>query len=165
MKKEFLLSAICYLLSAIAGCGYIIHSTLSPGLKIAVPILKNATYHSGVETKVSKEIIKKFISEGTQIDTFDNADFLLSGTLMGYNKKALRWVDGIEDEVEEYRLILSADITYKDLRNNEIILSERISGDTDYFIVGSRRKDEDTAVEEAAKDLAKNIVDRICEEW
>ncbi len=172
MKKPFLLSAICYLLFAIVGCGYVTHSALPPGIRVAVPMLKNSTYHSDVETKVTKEIIKKFVTEGTQISSPENADFLLSGELVGYDKKTLRWVGGVKDKIEEYRLTLSVKITYKDLRNNEVIFSETISGDTDYFPDDTEsteayviKKDEDTAVQEAAKDLAKNIVDRICEQW
>jgi hypothetical protein len=165
MKKLFLLSVFYFLVVSFSSCGYVSHSTLPPGVSVAVPIMKNSTYHSGVETKVTQELIKKFVTEGTPVKTEENANFLLSGELVGYNKSAIRWVDGVEDEIEEYRLTLSANITYKDLRSGEVLWSERISGDYDYFIVGSTAKNENTAVNEAAKDLAKNIIDRICSEW
>ncbi|MCK4859110.1 MAG: LptE family protein [Candidatus Omnitrophica bacterium] len=166
MKKIFLLSTLYFLLSTfVMGCGYVTHSTLPPGLKVAVPMLKNSTYHTGVEIKITRALIKKFTTEGTAVTNIENADFLLSAELINYDKEPLRWVHGIEKEVEEYRLTLTANVTYKDLRNNEIIWEERINGDTDYFIVGSKKKDEENALEEAVKDLAENIINRICEEW
>ena len=168
MKKLFLLFALCSLLFAITGCGYVTHSALPPGIRVAVPMLKNSTYHSDVETKVTREIIKKFVTEGTEITSPENADFLLSGELVGYDKKTLRWEEGVYNEPQEYRLILSVDIEYRDLRNGKVIFKGTISGHYDYFIkdMGSKKKEsEDTAVQEAAEDLAKNIVDRVCEQW
>ncbi|RKY39696.1 MAG: hypothetical protein DRP75_01135 [Candidatus Omnitrophota bacterium] len=161
--RKALLFLLCI---SFISCGYVAHSTLPKGVKIAVPVFKNSTYKEGVEVKVGKEVIKKFINEGTEVvGSPDNADFLLSGTLIAYEKKPLRWVKGIEEEIEEYRLILTAHITYKDLRTNEVLLDTQVSGDTDYFIRGNKAKDEESAVEEAAQDLAKNIVDAICEQW
>ncbi len=181
MKKFLLLSALYLLLSTfLLGCGYTTGSLLPPSIKtIYVKTFTNKiditaevsetsrykTYAPLLEVDITKEIIDRFIYDGNlRVVKKENADLMLTGELIDYNRQALRY--DTDDEVEERRLSLVVSLVLHDLRKDEIMWKEEsFIGDSTYFTTGSLAKTEDTALDEAIEDLARRIVERTIEWW
>ena len=83
---------------------------------------------------------------------------------MEFRQDPLRYTDN--DEVEEYRINLVVNISLWDKKENKLIWGENnFTGDTTYFTRGSLAKSEDTAINDAIKDLSRRIVERTVEQW
>ncbi len=159
--KRIYLSLLLPLL--IAGCGYTTGTLLPTHIKtVAVPTFANLTYRPGVEVDLCKRIIDRFTFDGNlRIAPSERADSLLQGEVAGYQKQALRYRDN--EKIEEYRLILSVNVSFKDLRKDKVIWEAKgFSGKTEYF---PAEKSEEDALTEAIDDLAKKIVDKTIEGW
>ncbi len=181
VKKILLLSTIYCLLSTILlGCCYTTGSLLPSNIKtIYVKTFTNKIditaevseisryriYAPFLEVDITKEIIDRFIYDGNlQVVEKENADLILRGELIDYNRQSLRY--DVNDEVEEYRLSLVVDLSLYDSRKEENMWEEKgFIGDSTYFTSGSLAKSEDTALNEAIGDLARRIVERTVEGW
>jgi len=171
-----LFSVFCFLFSGLVGCGYTTGSLLPSHMKtIAVPIFKNSIspeslsyqYHPGVEVDITREVIARFSFDGNLrvVSAGGEADLELVGELIDYIKEPLRYGPDAKD-VTEYRLTLVVNISLRDLRKDEVMWEEKnFTGDTTYFTTGSLVKSESSALYDAIKDLARNIVDRTVEGW
>jgi len=156
-----------------SGCGYTNRAILPNGIKsIAIPPFQNNippqeifTYEGGLEIDVTEAVIDRILFDGNlKVEDIKKADARLEGKLTNYYQEALRF--NSLDGVQEYRLYMVCDLQLIDQRTNTLIWHEpSFSGDTEYFIEGVLTKPESTAVKAVMKDLAKNIVDRIIEDW
>lgn len=122
-------------------------------------------YRPRLESDVTKAVIDRFIYDGNlKVTKIDNADLVLSGQLVDYNRQTLRYTS--DETSEEYRLNITVNIQLKNAKTDELIWEENnLIGDTTYFTTGSLAKSEDTAITDAIKDLARRIVERIIEGW
>jgi len=167
-----LFSVFCFLFSGLVGCGYTTGSLLPSHMKtIAVPIFKNSIspeslsyqYHPGVEVDITREVIDRFFFDGNLrvVGVGEEADLELVGELIDYIKEPLRYGPDAKD-VTEYRLTLVVNISLRDLRKDVVAWEEKnFTGDATYFTTGT----ESSALSNAIKDLARNIVDRTVEGW
>ena len=90
------------------------------------------------------------------------ADAILQMDLTAYEQEGLRFN---QLESVEYRMFIMA-IRLVDGKNREIIWEEPdFSGDAEYYVTDIKQIGEQAAVEQAYGKLAKNIVDRIVEDW
>jgi len=178
LLSRIILLATCYLLLAtfIGGCGYTTRSALPVTFKtIAIPTFTNKiaiensspnykTYYPGLEIKITKAIVDRFVYDGNlRIAKEEDADLILAGELVDYLRQVLRYSEA--DEVEEYRLSLVVNIVLKDREGNILWKEANFIGDTTYRITGSLAKTEAQALEEAVKDLARRIANRTVEGW
>jgi hypothetical protein len=126
---------------------------------------KYRVYRPMLETAVTRGISDKFLADGNLKPVpKDSADLILKGELVEFRRDALRYTSG--DDVEEYRLNLVINVEMWDARQNKLLWHERnFTGDATYFTVGSLAKSEDTAVDDAVRDLARRIVERAVEVW
>ena len=164
------------LITILVGCGYTTGSLLPSHMKtIALPIFKNSIspeslsyqYHPGVEVDITREVIARFSFDGNLrvVGVGGEADLELVGELIDYIKEPLRYGPDAKD-VTEYRLTLVVNISLRDLRKDVVTWEEKnFTGDTTYFTAGSLVKSESSALYDAIKDLARNIVDRTVEGW
>jgi hypothetical protein len=178
MKKisVFLLSG---LLIAAAGCGYSTR-TVSPqmvGIKtIYIEPFKNSMDYSTergekslyvpmMEVKITNETINRFLRDGVlKIATEDSADIILKGQLLSYRRDVLRYDDN--ENPLEYRITIIISMTLWNARDNEMMWSEpNFAGDTTYFATGAGSKSENTAIDDAIKDLGQRIIERTVEDW
>lgn len=177
----FMFFVFCFLLSAaISGCGYTTGSLLPADIKtIHIKTFTNKiditrevsetsryrTYAPLLEVNITKEVIDRFIYDGNlKVVDEVNADLMLTGELIDYNRQVLRY--DVSDEAEEYRLSLAVSLKLRDRRSDEIMWEEQnFIGDAAYFTSGSLAKSEDTALDEAIADLARRIVERTVEGW
>lgn len=181
MKKLFLFFVLCFLLfTSLSGCGYTTGSLLPANIKtIYVKTFANRiditaeidetsrykTYDPYLEVNISKKIIDRFIYDGNlRVVNQANADLMLTGELIDYNRQPLRY--DTSDEVEEYRLSLVVRLVLQDLKKEEIMWEETsFIGDATYFTTGSLSTTEKTALDKAIADLARRVVERVVEMW
>ena len=159
-----------------AGCGYTTQSALPAHLKtIYVEPFVNSIDHTAdgnrqvyfplLEVKVRNAIIDRFLFDGNlRVMEKDDADLVLSGELVRYERYALRYTDN--DDVQEYRVHVIVKLVMKDRRHNEVLWEEPgFAGEATYFVSGPLATTESAALEEATVDLARRIVERTIENW
>lgn len=195
MRKGYRVSGIGYrvivfslwlvLLYFIPGCGYTTRSMISNKYKYIyiTPFMnkidftqetavanKYKIYRPMLETEITKAVIDKFIFDGNlKLKEKSAADLVLKAELVEFRKDPLRYSEN--DEIDEYRLNITVNISLWDNRENRVIWEEKnFTGDYSYFpftstLTNSAKKSDDQAVVEAIKDLARRIVERTVEQW
>ena len=183
MKMRYALCVVRYALCVVylSGCGYTTKSLLPSHIKtIYVENFKNSIdiaeetsnrrpyrlYRPGLENDLTRTVIDRFIFDGTlkAVKTLEEADSVLSGELSEYTKEPLRYDEN--QEVTEYRVRVAASVKFTDKRQNKVIWqANSFSGESSQRTEGSLSKSEDTAREEAVKDLARRVVEKTIEVW
>jgi len=121
-------------------------------------------YRPGMEVDLTKAVRDRFLFDGNlKIATQENADIILKGKLVDFKKDVLRY--DANDNVEEYRIKLIANLELEDASNKAIWKESGFVGETTYRTSGSLAKGEDAAIEDAISDLARRIVERTIEAW
>ena len=165
--------AVWFLLFCLGSCGYTQKIVLPGGIKtIAVPTFKNAipaeeiyTYRPGLEMDVTNAVIKRFNFDGNlRVVSKEKADAILEGSIIAYEQEPLRYTTA--DRPLEQRLHLVVDIRLVNQKTGEEIFHEsNFSGSTLYELNDEQGARRITAAEDAVTSLAKNIVDRVVEDW
>ena len=157
------------LIAGLTGCGaYRLGTTLPANMKtVYVPTFENTTNETGIEMEVTDAVITRFRQDGNlKPVSREEADTLVRGKIVGWDRSVLDYTGEDDDEVDEYRLYVTAEITFEDLRTGENILAgERIRGHIDFFIETNLPADEEDARPDAFKDLARRIVDAVVSIW
>ncbi len=122
-------------------------------------------YRPRLEADVTKAVIDRFIYDGNlKITSLKQADLILSGQLVDYNRQPLRYTS--DNTSEEYRLNIVVNIKLKNTKTDALVWEENnFIGDTTYFTSGSLAKSEDTAITDGLKDLGRRVVERTIEGW
>lgn len=181
-----MLSILCFPLPTLfTGCGYTTRSMISDkyGTIYITPFASRIditketysgnqyrVYKPGIETDISREVINKFLFDGNLKPVKkDSADLILKGELIEFRRDALSYDDN--DQVTEYRINVAVNISLWDAKEGRTAWEEsNFTGYTTYFTsfatgASIERKSDDTAVNDAIKDLARRIVERTVEEW
>ncbi|MBU4375932.1 MAG: hypothetical protein KKD29_00455 [Candidatus Omnitrophica bacterium] len=163
-----------------SGCGYSGRSLLPENLKsICVGNFKStiavgsevtednkyAIYRPGIENDITNAIVDRFAFDGNlKIAQKDKANLVLEGTLTNYIKEALRYDNA--DNVEEYRIRIVLDMKLIERPSDKVMWTEKgFAGEATYNTMGRYATSEDTARDEAIKDLARRVVERTVEGW
>jgi len=173
------LSLVVLALLVIAGCGYSTKSLLPPAIKtVYIESFKNAiqtqeleyanyrTYRPLLERDVTAKIIDKFIYDRSLevVSHAEEADLVLSGELVGYNRDPIRYTTA--EDIEEYRLTIFVNMKLYDTAKDELWWEEfDFAGDITYFASGAQATTEATAIDAAIDNLARRIVERTVELW
>lgn len=168
----FLLLALA-LMGSSFGCGYTRKTVLPQEIKtIYVDTVKNEiklenlfAYQPGLEIDITNAIIRRLQRDGIlQVTTRDHADAILDSRLIGYEQEGLRF-SGLES-IEEYRLFIVLDMQLINNKTKEVLWKEpNFSGDAEYFVSSVRSLAREEATHRAIDRLARNVVDRIVEDW
>jgi hypothetical protein len=148
--------------AAIGGCGYSFSGHLPPHIKtIAVPIFVNRTTQPFVEGTVTAAVIRAFAQSGKlEVVSASHADALLEGEVVGYDVLAIAFDS--RTAATEYRLIVTVNLDFKDVRRGELLWSERgLQEQADFRVLGPTIlliSAEEAAVVEAAQDIGRKIV-------
>lgn len=164
MKRIFLIFTSISLIIVLSGCGYRVGSLLPADLKtVAVPMFINKTPEPELESMVTNGVIQELIADGTlQIAEYEDADTLLLGEIIDYQREPLRFTD--EDVTSEYRLIIAVRLKFEDLRHDEVMWeSPRVVGETTFYVGASLPASERAALPDAIEDLSHHIVEKIVE--
>lgn len=124
-------------------------------------------YRPGMETTITDAVISRFLVDGyiKVVSDEKQADFVLSGALLNYEKQPLRYNDETRD-VEEYRANVIVNLSMRDVKKDQIVWEESsFVGYSEFALVGPRVKSEDVAIKDAVEDLARRIVERTVEDW
>jgi len=175
MKKIFLIFTFFACLSH-PGCGYTTKGNLAANLRtIYVTPFENSIDFSSanrrniylpvLEIDVRNAVVDRYLFDGNlRIADENQADLILKGELVGYFREGLRYTDN--DDVEEYRVIISVNIELFNIADNVVMWSESgFAGDATYFVTGPQASSETAAIKAAIEDLAKRIVERTIEDW
>jgi hypothetical protein len=178
MKKVILILILGLILG---GCGYTTRSMMDPGIKtIYVKPFENKiefgiqesvysklkTYYPHLETDITTAVVDRFLFDGNlKVVKENDADVILKGELVNYRRDVLRYTED-EEDVEEYRLNIVVNISLWNVKENKLLWQENnFTGETSYFISGSKAKSEAVAIKDGIIDLATRIVARAIENW
>lgn len=152
-----------------AGCGpYRVGTTLPENLRtVFIPTFENCVNEPGVEVDVTNAVISRFRTDGNLAPVSEEeADTVLLGKIVGWERRVLGYTGDADDEVEEYRLYVVALVIFRDRRTSEVLLAQqKIGGYTDFFVGDSLPESEQEARPEAFRDLARRIVDAVISSW
>lgn len=163
------------LLLLLAGCGYTLKTAgdlpyrtiFVPTFRNKIPIQEDSPsyrlYYPGLEIELENLLKERFRYDGKVLPVSEpeDADLILRGTILSYDKEALRYAK--DEAIEEFRVKIVAEI--KASKGEEELWEEKISGEITYFTTGANAQSETEAVQEALKDLSRRIVDRVVEDW
>ena len=179
MKRPISKFFAVLLVGALSGCGYTTKSNLPENLKrIHVAPVKNGVdlsseisdktpfrvYRPGLEVELTNAVINRFIFDGQlKVTGPDKADAVVEATLVDYRRDALRY--NVGDEIQEYRLSISMDVAVTQKSDKKVLWSDRVTGDTTFFLSGARSISEDQASAKAVEDVARRVVEKTIEYW
>jgi len=165
--------SMCLLLISLTSCGYTQKVVLPGGIqtvyvqtfKNAIPAAEIYAYRPGLEMDLTNAVIKRFNYDGNlRITRKERADAILEGAIIAYEQEALRYTTA--DRPLEQRLHLVVDIKLINQKTGEVIFHEpNFSGSTLFELNDEQGARRISAAEDAVSALAKNIVDRVVEDW
>jgi hypothetical protein len=156
------LAAWALLAAAVVACGYSFQGTLPEDIKtVAVPVFKNSTYEPAVESVLTSAVLNAFATSGRlRVAPVGEADSLLEGEVTGYNVQALAF--DRNSNVTQYRLLITMNVDFKDLRRGALLWRERgLQERADFQVPGQVVVTlglEDVAVRQAAIVIARRVV-------
>ncbi len=156
--------ATCVVLLAAVGCGYKAAS-MAPGdvKSVAVPIFENTSFRVGLEFDLTRAVIAELQSRGDmQVASRSEADTELLGKIAQYRRPVLsKDPAGVPLEA---RVEVCADIVWKDLRTQKVLLQSRgVKASADY--VPASGETEEDARAKAMDRLARRIAELIRQPW
>jgi hypothetical protein len=161
------LVALCILNIVLAGC-YHLGSTLKADYRsIAVPMFANKTFKPQIEAQVSNAIIKRLQQDGAlRIESTENADVIVRGQIVKYDRNELRSLERETGTPREFRIRIDVMVEALDRRSGEHVLRPtRITGTADTFIGTDLQSAELQALPLVAEDLARQVVSLLVESW
>lgn len=167
----------------LAGCGYSTHSVYrGPYKSICIEPFSNKidiisesatslsqrfrTYHPLMESDLRTAVINRFLFDGgLRIAAKEEADLILTGELIDYQRDALRYENNQED-VAEYRISIVMNLKlFKQGEDKPLWEESNFIADATYFTSGSQAKTESQGLDLAITDLARRVVERTIEDW
>ena len=173
-KKSFSWLVLLLIISFFPGCGYTKHTVLPNNIKtIFVATVKNEipvnevyAYQPGLEIDITNAVIRRLNKDGNLRVVGDpgKADAKLEASLRRYEQEGVRFTT--LESVQEYRLYIVLDVKLTDVRTSQLIWEEpNLSGDAEYFVSTIRTIAQEEASRRAIERLARNVVDRVVEDW
>lgn len=163
------LSAIALVLMNGAGCiGYRIGSMLPDKYQtVAVPTFANRTSEPLIENETTSATISEIQMDGSlRIADVETADAILRVKLRDFELHPIAYSDERSRLAKEYRMHITASIQMSDRDTGEVIVeSPFVRGSSDFLVGGDLSSSKKSAIPNAARDLAHNIVERIVEIW
>jgi len=154
------LSAV--LVSVPAGCGYSLRGNLPAHLQtVAVPVFQNMTPVPAVENFLTNAVLNAFTTNGRlRVTSVDRADAILEGQITNYTLQSIAF-DSLAN-VRQYRLTVTLNLKFRDVRRNEILLQRTGYADrADFVVPGSVAETiglQETALQQAATQIARSVV-------
>jgi hypothetical protein len=163
-----LLMGIC--IFSAAGCaGYRLGSSLPEGLqKVYVPTFVNQCGEPLIENDTTQYAIAEIQKDGAlQIASdFADADAELTVTITRYSHEAIRFDRDNPKQADEYRLKLTAEIVFEQIKPEKKILVRRtVVGEGTFVSSGDMASAKRAALPSTSADLAHRIVESIVEYW
>ncbi len=158
---------------SLPGCGYTQKSVLPQNIRTVyvetvknkIPIENVYAYVPGLEMMSTNAIIRRFHRDGNlKIVTRDKADAILQCDLISFDQEGVRFSS--LERVSEYRLFVVVALRLLDAKTGRVIWEEpNFSGDSEYFVSSVKSVAREEAAQRAVDRLARNVVDRVVEDW
>jgi outer membrane lipopolysaccharide assembly protein LptE/RlpB len=149
-------------LLALGGCGYSLQGTLPEHVRtVAIPIFVNRTVEPAVENVLTRAVVEAFSTDGRlRVVTPAEADSILEGEVTRFVVEPIAFDRAAN--VQLYRLLVTLNLRYRDVRRN-VVLFERVGlhERADFRaapLVAETIAREETALEAAARDIARTVV-------
>lgn len=171
MKK---LSALFLsILIAFSGCGYTRKVTLPQGIQTIyidtvrneIPVHKIYSYEPGMEILITQAVIRRIQKDGNlKIVAREDADAVLETSMTDFMQEGTRFTN--LEQVQEFRMFIVLAMRLINNKTKDVIWEEpSFTGDAEYYVTEVKSLGREEASRRAADRLAKNIVDRIVEDW
>ena len=149
----------------LAGCGYTTSTIKGAGISsIYVPMFKNQTYEHNVHVTVTDAVINELILDGNlRLVKQEEADTILEGQVIRYKTEPLGYDKN--NDVEQYRMVVTVQVVFRNLKKDKIIWTQTIEGSTAYYTSGRLGMSEKAAADKAIENLARNIVSEVVNFW
>jgi hypothetical protein len=138
-------------------------STLPSHIKtVEIPIFENTTLEPGINddvtTVLSQEVLKSQLRPANR-----DADASISGKVTRYvNRPHTFGAGGVEVQVEQYIVQVSAEVEFYDNRKDEVIYKGTVSGEGVYNF---ESEDEAVGRDKAVKNLVEKIIQNSVQIW
>ena len=160
--------AVCVLTLALSGCaGYRLGPVngLASGEKSVqvVPFI-NQTMQPRLTDAVTSQVRKELQRDGTyKLATHDDGDIVVSGSLLRYERNEVTFVPSDILTVQDYRLVLTAQVTARDRATGKVLVDQTVSGYTLMRVGFDLTSAERQAMPLLAADLARNLTAMLAE--
>ncbi len=170
MKNLARLAALMVLFVSLTGCAsYQLGSMLPDDIKtVYVPTFINKTSEPMIEIEATQAAIRELQKDGSLnvVSTPEQADTILSVTLLDYRLTPLKYEQNFNTTVDQYRLTLTAQVVLTRRATDKVVAQNpRIQGETDFPITGDFTSSKKRGLPKVSEDLAHNIVESIVETW
>jgi outer membrane lipopolysaccharide assembly protein LptE/RlpB len=169
-RTQVLAAALVTTALAAASCAYTTSTALLPShLKtVAVPVFENGTTEYTLEQDVTEAVISRFVADNhLKVVDEKSADAVVKGRLILYKNAVFGFSQAAQ--AQEYRVTLTASVTFKDqVKNRELWSEPELVKTSNYYVVdtpGASAKTELDGRKEAIAKLAEEIVARSVEGW
>jgi len=162
IKSCFILFMIIFL----GGCGYQFQgrgTNLPPEIRsVAVPIFANRTFHTGIESEVTRALAEKFISaRRLNVVEQNSADALLTGIVKSFVTTSVA-VTGDTQITTGYRATLTVEITFKRQKDGRVLFKGEMSEWWNYPVVADLAITENNK-KEAVRQISHLLAEKVHE--
>jgi hypothetical protein len=162
------LTGLSLVLLLVAGCaGYQlgpVNGVSAGGKSIQVTPFVNNTLQPRLTDAVTAQMRKELQRDGTyQLNTRGDADIVLSGTLTNYERFEVTLASNDILTVQDFRLVLTAQVVARERSTGKEILDRPVSGYTLIRVGSDLPSAERQAMPLLAQDLARNVTALLAE--
>ena len=131
---------------------------------LAVPTFKNMTLEPRSSVLITNEVIGRLQLDGSyKVASTSGADAVLKGTIVELRRRPLRGARFNTLKTREMEFELFVDFTVEDARTREVLTEGRARGSSHLFLDENFQLTERQSLQEAASDVAREIVTRLAE--
>jgi len=172
-RSALLVAAAALLLPLLtaSSCGYSLVGTgafLPEYIQtVAIPTFANDTQRFEVEIRITDAVTREFGARGnfSLVADEEGADAVLTGTIIGFDMVPVGL--GANEEANNYLVIIRAQVTFRDLVQNEVIFQNNAYEFRDQFQVEANPTEffdvTNVAIDDIAREFARSVVSSILE--
>ena len=170
MRASFssLLGGLLVVAFLLTGCGVYTASTgwVDDSLKhLSVRYLENMTAQPSIGVDLSESIIQAIQTDNTlKIVPEGDADTILSGKVVRYHLKEVMTTDNLTVNEYQVQIAVVLDLVRRD-NGEEIFKQKRFNGTGNYLLDDPNGSSEETARQEAAEEIVKDILAQVVQGW
>lgn len=168
MTSAKLTTVVLFLMAlASAGCG--VYSTSSGRVdearsRVAVPYLDNITAQPGLGVELTDLIIKAIQDDNTlKVVGEESANGIIEGRVTRYNRRQVSTTSSLR--VDEYQVQIAVELTFVLRETGETLFERRVFTGVGNYFLDDDETTETTARDLAAKEIVRNILGLIVEDW
>ncbi len=146
-------------LTLLSSCGYTTRSLLPAGVNnIAVDVFGNDTFYREIEFQLTREITAELNQRApVRVTRRRNADAILTGRIVSVSRPTL--VESNRNLVSEQAVVVQALVELRSAKTGKVLISFQRANRAEFIV--ERGESLETAFDEALRDLAEDIVNKL----